>query len=440
MLAVLLLLCLFFSYVTWSEQHPNGADAGERLARSIAGTYGPDARVLIVARGIAEDVAFAGAVDRVLTEAGVTVTGVVTGEIVEARKAVQREAGAAAKGGPTLDVIACNHETASWKMFENFDTKFSALAGTVVVAPESYGWPNFLKTDNLVNIANQIAVIAILAVGMTMVIVTGGIDLSVGSLVALSAVTATRLMRDMAGAEQASTTGMVVCALAGIAVCAAMGSFSGLMITLFDIPPFIVTLGMMLVASGLAFILAAGQSIYEIPEAFVWLGRGKSFLGIPNAVALMGGLYLVAHVLMTRTAFGRYIYAVGGNAEGARLTGVPVRRVLLLVYTMCGATAGLGGIVLSSQLSTASPKYGVMYELYVIAAVVVGGTSLRGGQGRVLGTLIGAFIIAVIRNGMNLTQVETYTQKVVLGLVILGAVLLDVLKNRGWKALRGQSA
>jgi ribose transport system permease protein len=133
---------------------------------------------------------------------------------------------------------------------------------------------------------------------------------------------------------------------------------------------------------------------------------------------------------------GRYVYAVGGNPEAARLSGVPVKRILLFVYTACGALAGLGGIVMASQLKSGSPTYGQMYELYVIAAVVVGGTSLSGGEGKVLGTLIGAFIIAVIQNGMNLTGVESYTQKVVLGLVILGAVLLDMLKRRGWQWLR----
>jgi ribose transport system permease protein len=144
-------------------------------------------------------------------------------------------------------------------------------------------------------------------------------------------------------------------------------------------------------------------------------------------------LYTGAHLLMTRTVLGRRIYAVGGNPEAARLSGVPVAKVILFVYTACGCLAGLGGIVQASQLQSGAPTYGVMYELYVIAAVVVGGTSLAGGTGRVLGTLIGAFIIAVIQNGMNLTGVESYTQKVVMGLVILGAVLLDQLRNRGWK-------
>jgi ribose transport system permease protein len=150
----------------------------------------------------------------------------------------------------------------------------------------------------------------------------------------------------------------------------------------------------------------------------------------------MLALYAAAHLVMSRTALGRHVYAVGGNPEAARLAGVRVKGVLMFAYVLCGALAGLGGVVTASQLKSGAPTYGLMYELYVIAAVVVGGTSLSGGEGRILGTLIGAFIIAVIQNGMNLTNVESYTQKVVLGLVILGAVLLDRLKQRGWRWVR----
>jgi ribose transport system permease protein len=151
---------------------------------------------------------------------------------------------------------------------------------------------------------------------------------------------------------------------------------------------------------------------------------------VPNAVVLMLLLYGLAHILMSRTTLGRYLYAVGGNREAAHLSGVPVDRVLLFAYVACAVLAGLGGVIMASQLKSGSPTYGGMYELYVIAAVVVGGTSLRGGEGSMLGTLVGAFIIAVIQNGMNLTNVESYTQKVVLGLVILGAVLLDRFRHR----------
>jgi ribose transport system permease protein len=208
-----------------------------------------------------------------------------------------------------------------------------------------------------------------------------------------------------------------------------------LVITRFRIPPFIATLAVMQIASGLAYILAKGASIYEVPDSFATLGRGVGFFSMPHAVVLMLGLYVVAHIFMTQTATGRRIYAIGGNLEAAWLSGVRVDAVLIFVYMLSGALAGLGGVVMASQLKSGAPTYGGSYELYVIAAVVVGGTSLSGGQGQVFGTLIGALIIGVIQNGMNLTGVESYTQKVVLGLVILGAVLLDRLKRGGWRTV-----
>jgi ribose transport system permease protein len=196
----------------------------------------------------------------------------------------------------------------------------------------------------------------------------------------------------------------------------------------FRVAPFITTLALMMVARGLAFIITGGFSIYQVPESLKWLGQGRS-LGVPNTVILLVVLYAIAHVFMSRTRLGRYIYAVGGNEEAARLSGVPVKGVIVFVYALSGLAAGVGGCIQASQLNTGTPNVGMMYEMYVIAAVVVGGTSLSGGSGRILGTLIGAFIISVIQNGMNLLGIESYTQNVVLGLVILGAVLLDRLRG-----------
>ncbi|MBM3840913.1 MAG: ABC transporter permease [Verrucomicrobia bacterium] len=426
MLGVLLLLCAYYSWATYEVQHPTGESGGEQLAAEILQSLSANGRVLVVTGEGKEDTAFASALEARLRASGMADIETVRGQPSDARQALER----IANSGSRLDVIACNSSAAAWSVFEDLAQKFPPLASARLTTPRTYRWPNFLKTDNLLNIANQISVIAIIAIGMTMVIITGGIDLSVGSLIALSAVVATLLIRDVAGAEHASAGAMALCSAAAILLCGAVGSFTGLMITVFGIPAFIVTLGMMLVASGLAYIFAQGQSIYQVPEAFISLGRGAD-LGLPNAVLLMIVLYVLAHVLMTRMVLGRYIYAVGGNSEAARLSGVPIKSVLIFVYTLSGALAGLGGIVMASQLKSGSPTYGGMYELYVIAAVVVGGTSLSGGEGKVLGTLIGAFIIAVIQNGMNLTGVESYTQKVVLGLVILGAVLLDMLKSRG---------
>ncbi|HTE18828.1 MAG TPA: ABC transporter permease, partial [Armatimonadota bacterium] len=420
----LVLLCVYFSVVTYTEQKPVGAAGGAQLAAEVIRALPREARVLAVVRDSREDAAFAEALSTALTRSGRPAPETVEGAPADARRALER----IARDGGRLDAIACTPATATWAVFDRLETRHPTLAGARVMAPQGYQGSNFLKPDNLLNVANQIAVIAIVAIGMTLVIITGGIDLSVGSLIALSAVVSTLLIQDYAGAERAGTLGMVAGCAAGIAVCGMIGLFSGTMVTLFRIPAFIVTLAMMLVASGLAFTIARGESVYQIPESFVWLGRGAD-LGIPRAVWLMLGLYLVAHFLMMRSRPGRYVYASGSNAEAARLSGIPVGRTLVWVYTLSGLLAGLGGVVMASQLKSGAPTYGQMYELYVIAAVVVGGTSLAGGEGRVFGTLIGAFIIAVIRNGMNLTGVGSYTQQIILGLVILGAVMLDMVKR-----------
>ena len=427
MVIVLLLMCAYFSVVTWDEQFPEGVSGARQLAATIIYEAESTASILVVTRGNEQDVAFADELTRQLTDAGLTVVGTVKGEPPDARRVISQ----LVDDGKTIDIIACTHVTSTWGLFDDLGSKFAPLTDTQVMHPASYGWPNFLKTDNMLNVANQIAVIAIIAVGMTMVVITAGIDLSVGSLIALSAVVTTRLIRDMGGAQDATVLAMIFCCLGGVVAGGAIGTFSGSMVAFLRLPPFIVTLAMMLVARGLAYILAAGQSIDQVPDSFVWLGRGDDLFNLPNAVVLMLILYGVAHVVMTRMSFGRYVYAVGGNIEAARLSGVPVRRMLVSVYAISGVLGGLGGVVMASQLKSGAGTYGVMYELYVIAAAVVGGTSLAGGQGKVIGTLVGAFIIAVIRNGMNLTGVESYTQDVVLGLVILGAVLLDTVKRRG---------
>lgn len=426
MVVVLLLLCAFFSVVTYSEQSPTGEAAAEQVLSAVNETFGKTPRVLIAASDQPGDVVFAAALERGLVASGAHVLAIVKGQPKEAREALIR---INADGG-RLDAIAGTQVTGAWLVFADLKSDFPALGEPRVITPRSYRWPNFLKSENLLNIANQIAVIAIVAIGMTMVIITGGIDLSVGSLLALSAVLTAGFIRDFAGGVEASTGGMLLASLTAIALCGIIGAFSGAMITQFAIPPFIVTLAMMLVGSGLAYILARGQSIYQIPDSFVWLGRGADLLSLPNAVVLMVVLYVLAHVLMSRMKLGRYLYAVGGNGEAARLSGVPVKRVLMFAYIASALLAGLGGVIMASQLKSGSATYGNMYELFVIAAVVVGGTSLSGGEGKMFGTLTGAFTIAVIQNGMNLTNVESYTQKVVLGLVILGAVLLDRIRHR----------
>ncbi|HEV3341734.1 MAG TPA: ABC transporter permease [Pirellulales bacterium] len=426
MILVLVLLCAFFSAVTYREQSVSGGAAGRELAATIEREVGRTARVLIAVRDVASDAAMAKELQREIEAAGGRVAAVVRGQPKDARRALAK----LAASGEQIDVVAVTRTTGAWLVFDDIKTDFPSLGDPRIMMPRSHGWPNFLKADNLLNIANQIAVIAIVAIGMTMVIITGGIDLSAGSLIALSAVLAAKFIRDGAGGIGATPLGMTLACLAAMALCGLVGAFSGAMITRFDVPPFIVTLAMMLVGSGLAYLTAKGQSIYEIPDSFVWLGRGADVLGLPNAVLLMLVLYGLAHVLMSRTRLGRYLYAVGGNREAARLSGVPIERVLMFAYVASAILAALGGVIMASQLKSGSPTYGTMYELYVIAAVVVGGAALSGGEGKMFGTLTGAFTIAVIQNGMNLTNTESYTQKVVLGLVILGAVLIDRVRHR----------
>ena len=426
MVLVLVLLGLVFSGLTLEEQPATDAAAVRRMVAAIGRQAPAGGRVLVAVRPTAEDGLLADTLARELSTAGFETVGPVRGEPQQVRAALA----AVSEAGGRIDAVAATERTGSWLVLTEMGRLFPSLGQPPIVVPDTVLWPTFLKADNLLNIANQIAVIAIMAIGMTMVIVTGGIDLSVGSLAALAAVIAARLIRDWCGGVDASAAGMIVSCGIAIAACGLLGGLSGLLVTLCGIPPFIVTLATMLVASGLAYITAAGQSIYQIPESFVWLGRGTGPLGVPHAVALTLALYALAHLLMSQTTLGRYLYAVGGNAEAARLSGVPVRRVLLFAYVACGLLAGLGGVIMASQLKSGSPTYGAMYELYVIAAVVVGGTALAGGEGTILGTLVGALVIAVIQNGMNLANIESYTQKVVLGLVILAAVLVDRLRHR----------
>ncbi|ARA92242.1 sugar-transporting ATPase [Rhodothermaceae bacterium RA] len=424
MLLVLLLLCTYYAVVTLEEQNPRGADAAEALLDDLTARVPAGSTVLIATKANEEDRIFAAALAEGLRAAGYTPSGPVEGTPQDLRQALE----AVAAQERSVAAIATTRDNAA--IVRNLQRQIPSLTGAPVLTPAPYRWPTFLRADNIRNVANQIVVIAIIAVGMTMVIITAGIDLSVGSLIALSAVVAAYLIQAMGGTE-AGTGAMLLASAAAILLCGLVGLFSGFVITRFRVPPFIATLGVMQIASGLAYIISEGKSISAIPDGYVWLGRGADLFSLPNAVVLMILIYAGAHVLMTRTTLGRYIYAVGGNEEAARLSGIRVHAVLVFVYVVAGLLAGLGGIVQASQLKSGAPTYGLMYELYVIAAVVIGGTSLFGGEGKILGTLIGAFIIAVIQNGMNLTGVESYTQKVVLGFVILGAVLLDMLKKRG---------
>lgn len=419
MLAVLLLLCAVVSLVTLREQPASPHAASSQVLRALSRVRTSSAgEGLVVATSSPDDLRF---VELLRTGSAPDFNLLVTGEADAASRL-----GSAARP----EWIVCSDASGRWLLWGRLAAQVPPLAGVPVIRPSRGRWPTFLLPSNLLNVANQISVIALIAVGMTLVIITGGIDLSVGSLVALSAVASTRLIRDCGGAESATGTTMLLAGAAAVCLCGAVGYASGLTITALGLPPFIVTLALMLVLSGWASILAGGESIYQVPDGFVALGRGAT-LGLPNAVILVLAAFVAAHVMLTRTAVGRLIYAVGSNREAARLSGAPVHAVLRRVYALSGALAGLGGVVLASQLKSGSPTYGQMYELYAIAAVVVGGTSLSGGRGSIAGTLVGALTIGVIQNGMNLLDVESFTQKVVLGFVILGAVATDRIRRSG---------
>jgi ribose/xylose/arabinose/galactoside ABC-type transport system permease subunit len=278
--------------------------------------------------------------------------------------------------------------------------------------------PQFLSVPNLVNVALSIAITGILAVGMTMVILTGGIDLSVGSVVALAGVVAAML------AASAGTYGVALGVAAALAIGLGVGLFNGVVVAHFRVPPFVATLAMLTICRGLAFVLSGGRSIGNLPESFNFVGKGR-VLGVPAPVILMLLVFAGGWFLLRRTVIGRYIYAVGGNRRATFFAGVDTKRVILLTYVLNGLLVGLAGFVLASRLGAGIPNSGIQYELDVIAAVVVGGASLTGGQGSVVGTFWGAVFIGVLNNGLNLFGVDPYMQKIALGVVLLLAVFAD---------------
>jgi ribose transport system permease protein len=429
MILVLFGLCLLFSILTLKEQSPDSSRAADQIIEKIGKSYIHDDIILTVGAFNKESEPFAILLKEKLGKKNYTNVFLVTGIPRDLRICLDD----LKNSGKKSAVIAASGDVIKWRIIELLPEFYPEFKDCDIIVPETYLWPDFLKQSNLVAIVDRIVVIAVIAIGMTMVIITGGIDLSVGSLIAVSAVIGTVIMKMMGGLE-ASAWSVLIGFLTGILACAIIGGIGGFLVARFKVPPFITTLGIMLMGRGLAFMITGGFSIYQVPKALPWLGQGTT-VGIPNTVILLVLLYFIAHVFMSYTRTGRYIYAVGGNEEAARLSGVPVKYIITFVYIISGIAAGIGGSIQASQLNTGTPNMGLMYELYVIAAVVVGGTSLSGGIGKILGTLIGVFVISVIQNGMNLLGIESYTQQVVLGLVILTAVLLD--KVRGGKFISG---
>ena len=291
---------------------------------------------------------------------------------------------------------------------------------------------NFATRDNLFNVARQISVNVCISVGMTMVILTGGIDLSVGSILAFTGAVAAGLFKN--GLEMQSINQFVGITLFGaiwIALVAGafLGWFNGFMITRFKVPPFVATLAMLTIARGLTMLYTKGFPITQLGDRFTYIGTGW-FLGIPMPVWISIIVIALSAFFMNKTRTGRYIYAIGGNERAALLSGVNVSKVKVVVYMVAGALAGIAGLLVTARLDSAQPNAGMGYELDSIAAVVIGGTSLSGGKGSIIGTVIGAGIIGVLNNGLVLLNVSPFWQQVIKGLVILLAVIIDKLQKK----------
>ncbi len=300
----------------------------------------------------------------------------------------------------------------------------------------------FLHPRNLVNVIRQISVVGMIAIGVTMVIITMGIDLSSGSVLALAAVFAASLAQQ-ANWHDAKYPGLtlpiIVPILAALAIGLLCGAINGGLIARFKIPPFIATLGMMTVARGFA-LLYSDRPVSGLTSTYNFIGQGEIFkvfpipnqppLGIPIPIIILAVVGISAHVMLNHTRFGRHIYAVGGNEQAALISGLNVGRIKIGVYSIAGLLAGLAGLVLSSRIGSGQPGLGVGYELDAIASAVIGGTSLSGGVGTIWGTIIGALIIGVLNNGLDLLNVSAYWQTIIKGSIIVVAVIIDERKNR----------
>jgi len=292
------------------------------------------------------------------------------------------------------------------------------LALLLMCGVMSFMSPYFLTVGNLSNVMLQISINGILAVGMTFVILAAGIDLSVGSVLAFSGMVAAGFVHG------AAPYGVGWGIVAGLVAGAACGAVNGLVVAGFRLPSFVVTLGMLSAARGMVQIWNDGQSIPGLSDSFLFIGEGR-VAGVPVPVWLFLVVLVIAWVVLRYTRFGRHVYAVGGNEKSAKTSGISTRKVQFAVYTICGLCAGLAGVVLTARTTSALTNSGAGYELDAIAAVVIGGTSLSGGVGGVVGTLFGALIIGVINNGLDLLGVSSYYQQVIKGVVIVVAVLLD---------------
>jgi len=305
------------------------------------------------------------------------------------------------------------------KWIQTYMLIFIVIGLVVVMAVVS---PNFLTTTNLLNVVRQIAINGILAIGMTVVCLTGGIDLSVGSIVAFSGIVTAGLLRD-------SGLPMIVVVLIAVVVGALMGLYNGYFVAYWNAAPFVVTLSMMTIGRGMTYVYCDGRPISNLPTNFLAIGKG-SIAGIPVPTIILIIVFLLASVMLTKLKFGRYIYAVGGNDNAAMVSGINVKRIKMMVYVLSGTACGIAAIILTARVSAGLPTAGSGYELDAIAATVIGGTSLSGGRGRLWGTIVGAILLGIVNNGLDLLNVSSFYQQIVKGLIILGAILIDSKRNQ----------
>ncbi|MFF2446636.1 ABC transporter permease [Neobacillus sp. NPDC058068] len=311
------------------------------------------------------------------------------------------------------------------KLKSNAIQQFLAFASLIVlVIFFSLASPNFFQFDNIIGILLSTSVIGILALGATFIIISGGIDLSVGTVMTLCSVMTGIFISSMG-------LPIFVGVIGGILTGALAGFLAGLAISKMQIPPFIATLAMMMIAKGLALVISGAAPIYFTSfRSFTKIAMGNSIPGVPNAVVIFFLMAIIGGILLNKTIIGRYTFAIGSNEESTRLSGVNVNKWKVIIYIIAGIFTGVAGIVMASRLNSAQPALGQGYELEAIAAVVIGGTSLSGGKGTILGTVIGALIMSVLTNGLRILSVPQEWQTVVVGAVILFAVYADVIRNK----------
>jgi ribose transport system permease protein len=315
---------------------------------------------------------------------------------------------------------------------ENLARFQSLIALVLMVVALSLSTSSFLTVDNGLNVLRQISINLCLSIGMTLVILSGGIDLSVGSMLALSGAVAAGLLKNglgLPGTDSLLRFTVFGAVMAGLVLGLVLGWFNGFVITRFKLPPFVATLGMLSIARGLTMLWTGGFPVTGLGDTFGYIGTGH-FLGVPVPVWISALLTLLFFGISRRTRFGRHLFAVGGNERAALLSGLNVTRIKLLVYTLAGGLSGVAGLLVTARLDSATPNAGLSYELDSIAAVVIGGTSLSGGRGSILGTALGCLIIGVLNNGLVLLGVSPFWQQVIKGSVILVAVALDKMNSK----------